>query len=302
MKKITIIGVGNVGEETAAAIFRSMSCRILLIDRVDGLAEGKAMDIRQSANLVDTCSYLSGSSTLADMTDSELIVISAGSPRKDGMSRLDLLKENKQIILNIGKSIQQYAPKAVILIISNPVDLLTTILKRHFPEFHVFGFGCSLDSYRLRYFIGEKLNVNPSIVTGLMIGTHDPDMIPYFEGISVGGIPVTSLLGASELNTILQQTIAAGNEIVRHLKTTGSFYTAGQIIARMAKSIIEEIPEIFSVDVFLDDFMGIPHLAPSLPAIIGKGGVLKQVPIKWDEHYSSRLKAIAEKMQDNLKE
>lgn len=292
MKKVSIIGSGGVGAATAAAILRNCSCIIQLNDRIDGLAEGHAMDIRQSLPLTDTGSLFDGSSDVKDIENSDFIIITAGFPRKEGMSRIDLLGRNRRVMCEIGRHITAYSPKAVVLVITNPVDHLTYYFKKDFPELNVFGFGCSLDSFRYQYFIAKKLNVNPANVSGLILGTHDANMFPYIEGTSVGGVPVVQLLSEKEIEAILSKTISAGTEIVQLLKTTGSSYTAGQIMGRIAKSIVNEIPDIFSVDVVLDGQMGFLDVALSLPCIIGKNGIEKVIDIPASSASFHKLKEI----------
>lgn len=279
MKKVSIIGSGGVGAATAAAILRNCSCIIQLNDRIDGLAKGHAMDIQQSLPLTDTGSLFDGSADVKDIEDSDFIIVTAGFPRKEGMSRIDLLDTNRRVMTEIGQHITRYSPRAVVLVITNPVDHLTYYLKKDFPELNVFGFGCCLDSFRYQYFIAQRLKVNPANVSGLILGTHDSNMFPYIEGTSVGGVPVAQLLSAADIAAILAKTISAGTEIVQLLKTTGSSYTAGQIMGRIAKSVVNEIPDIFSVDVVLDGEMGLHDVALSLPCIVGKNGIERVIDV-----------------------
>lgn len=292
MKKVSIIGSGGVGAATAAAILRNCSCIIQLNDKIDGLAKGHAMDIQQSLPLTDTGSHFDGSSDVKDIADSDFIIITAGFPRKEGMSRIDLLDTNRKVMCEIGHHIAEYSPRAVVLVITNPVDHLTYYLKKDFPELNVFGFGCSLDSFRYQYFIAKRLKINPRNVSGLILGTHDENMFPYIEGTSVGGVPVTQFLSEEEIEAILAATISAGTEIVQLLKTTGSSYTAGQIMGRIAKSIINEIPDIFSVDVALDGQMGFHDVALSVPCIVGRNGIEQVIDLPASSSCLDKLKKI----------
>ncbi len=294
MKKVTIIGAGNVGTNTAAAIFRSCSCEIVLIDAKEGWAEGRAMDIRQSANLTETHSLLRGTSSYDGMVNSDFIVITAGSPRKAGMSRIDLLETNKRIMSGIGAEIGDVSPNAVILMVTNPVDHLTHFLKREYPDLNIFGFGCSLDSVRYRFFIGQKLNINPYHINGLMVGTHNPDMIPFIEGTSIGGVPVTEFLTQKELEEIRVETLNAGTEIVKMLKATGSSYTAGEIIGKIARAVLDDMPDVFSVDIPLNGEMGISDVTLSVPAVVNSHGVSKILPIPRGSNTYIRIHKLAE--------
>ena len=295
MKKVSIIGTGNVGIHAAESIFRSCAAEIVLMDIREGWSEGISLDISQSANLTQNYALIKGADGYGDIKDSDFIIITAGSPRKAGMSRMDLLEINRNIMNDIGNEILSAAPNAVVLIITNPVDHLTHFFKKDFPSLNVFGFGCALDSVRYRYFIGRKLNINPSHINGLIIGTHNPDMIPYIEGTSVGGVPVTEFLNDDELRDIRELTVNAGTEIVKYLKTTGSSYTAGEILGRLAKAVLEDRPDVFSVDTLLTGEMGISGVTLSVPAVVNGGGVSKVLPLPASGKTFEQFNALARK-------
>ena len=298
MQKVAIIGTGNVGTNAAAAIFRSCSCEIVLLDLRDGWAEGRALDISQSANLTETHSLLRGASSYDEISDSAFIVITAGAPRKAGMSRMDLIEVNKKIMLDIGVKIYKSAPDAVILMVTNPVDHLTHFFKKDFPELNIFGFGCSLDSARYRYFIGRRLGINPYHINGLMVGIHNPDMIPFVEGTSVGGVPVTEFLSAEDIDEIREQTLNAGTEIVKRLKATGSSYTAGEIIGRIARAILDNVPDVFSLDTYLSGEMGVSGVTMSVPVIVNSKGVEKILPIPRDSPTYEKFTILADQIRE----
>lgn len=301
MKKITLIGIGNVGICAAKALYRSGTSEIVLFDIQKDWAEGIALDIANSAHLLHSASTIKGTSKLADIALSDIVVISAGSPRKSGMSRMDLFEQNKGIVDAIGAAIQKYTPKAITVLVTNPVDHLTHFMRNLYPDLNIFGFGCSLDTVRYRSYIGETLGISPSTIQGLIIGTHNQDMIPFIEGTSVGGIPVQELLNDTQIETVLQKTINAGNDIVQLLKTTGSSYTAGEIISRQVSAIIHHSSEIFSVDVPLQGEMGFHDITLSLPAVINSSGVQTVLQIPKNTKTFSLLKNLAERIADTFR-
>jgi len=299
MKKISIIGIGNVGISAAKAIYRTCSSEIILYDIHKDWAQGIAMDIEHSAHLLNSSATIRGTSEIKDIGNSDIIVISAGSPRKSGMSRMDLYEKNKDIIKQIGGNIQKLAPNSITIIVSNPVDHLTHYMKQVFPSLNIFGFGCSLDTVRYRSFIGEELKINPITIQGLIIGTHNSDMIPFIEGTSIGGVPITELLSESEIENIHKKTINAGTDIVQKLKTTGSSYTAGEIIGKQVSAIVHNTSQIFSVDVFLQGEMGFNNITLSVPAVINKVGIEKILPIPQNTKSFEKLKELSGRISDS---
>ncbi len=296
--KIFIIGAGNVGSASAAVLECRQAGKIFLYDIIDDVAIGQAMDINQTAPFWDSDSKVVGTNSIEDLKGSDVVIVTAGVPRKEGMTRLDLLNLNRSVILDIGASIMKYCPDAFVNIVSNPVDVLTWSLKNKWPEMNVTGLGCCLDAMRFRYFLAEALNVSVHSTDGMVIGTHNDDMVPLIKHTTCGGLPAIKQLTPEMAETIIRRTKDGGTAIVRRLKKRSGFFAAGTATAQVVESVLRNKQDVFPVSVLCNGEYGYHNICLSLPAVIGENGVLRILEIDLDMEDRKLLDICAGKMSE----
>lgn len=299
--KTFIIGAGNVGSACAAVLECRKAGKIFLYDIIDDVAIGQAMDINQTAPFWDSDSKVVGTNSIEDLKGSDVVIVTAGVPRKDGMTRLDLLQSNQSVMLDIGEAIMKYCPDAFVNIISNPVDVLTWSLKNRWPEMNVTGLGCCLDTMRFKYFLAEALNVSVHSTDGMVIGTHNDDMIPLIKHSTCSGLPAFKQMTPEMAETIIRRTKDGGTAIVRRLKKRSGFFAAGAAAAQVAESVFRNKQDVFPVSVWCNGEYGYHDICLSLPAIIGENGVLRILEIDLDQEEKKLLDVCAEKISDITK-
>src|ERR687893_728280 len=235
-RKVTVVGAGNVGSNTARRVAESNLCdEVVMIDIVEGLPQGLALDINQSAPVERFESRVVGTNDYADTAGSDAVVITAGLPRQPGMSRMDLLDKNSEIVGGVTERVAANSPDAIIIVVSNPLDEMTYLasLVSAFPKERVMGMAGVLDSARLRFFIAEKLNVAPTAVEAITLGSHGDEMVALPRHATVEGKPLPELLDDAELEELFRRTRDAGAEIVQYLKKASAFYTPSASATRM---------------------------------------------------------------------
>lgn len=282
MKKISIIGAGNVGSTTAFYIAEKNFSDVMLIDIAEGRAKGKALDLMEAAPVRNYDAKIDGSDNIEDIAGSDVVVITAGHVRKPEMSRLDLLEVNAQVIEPIIQKIKQYTPTAIIINITEPVDALTYYIwkKGGFESKKIIGMTGVLDTTRLREFISKELQVSTADTTALVIGGHHDYMAILPRYARVEGIPITQLLPKEKINKIIKHTREAGTEILSYLKTATAHYAPAAAIAEMVEAIIKDTRSILCVSACLQGEYGIKDLCLGVPAIIGANGVEKVIELQ----------------------
>ncbi|MCK5152958.1 MAG: malate dehydrogenase [Spirochaetales bacterium] len=295
--KIFIIGAGNVGSSSAAAIVLKSLGRVFLYDIVKDLAIGKALDINQATPYLNSDSQVTGCNDIKEMTDSDIIVITAGAPRRTGMKRKDLLIENIPIFNKIGKNIMKYSKNAKVIVVSNPVDALSWYLHTYFTGMEVLGLGCSLDSLRFKYFLAKSASVSVEVTQGIVIGTHSNKMVPLTEHANIGGIIASQLIPNSDMLEVVYNTINAGNIIVKKMKQTGSYYAASFVIAKIVESIVKDKREIFSLSVFCEGHYGFSDITLSLPVMVAKNGIEQILELELNKDEKEKLQICAEEVK-----
>jgi malate dehydrogenase len=295
-------GAGNVGSSCAAVLECRHAGKITLYDIIDDVAIGQAMDINQTAPFWDSDSRVTGTNDVADMKDADVVVVTAGAPRKEGMSREDLLNSNLKVTHEIGEAVDKYCPKAFVLVVSNPVDVLTWYLKDTWPEMNVVGLGCCLDSMRFRYFLAESLRLSVHATDGMVIGTHNDDMVPLVKHASAGGLPALKQMSKETAEKIIRRTKDGGTAIVRRLKTRSGFFAAGTAAAEVVESVIRNKQGIFPVSVTSRGEYGYNGICMSLPCVIGEKGIHRIVEIDLDNEDKGLLDICAGKMQKTIDE
>ncbi len=296
LSKIVVMGSGAVGASVAAIIAQKSLGSIFLYDIADGLAAGKAMDINQASPSLHTDCRVTGSSSPDTLIGSDIIVFTAGSARHAGMDRLDLLKKNMDVARQAGMHIMEFCPRAYVLVVTNPVEVITWYLRNTWPDMNAFGLGCSLDTVRFVYFIAEALGVSAEQVNGLVVGAHTDDMIPLANHASVGGIPLPSMVDRNTIDTIIRRTRVAGTTIVQNLKQHSGFYAASHVIARIVESIVLDRSAIFPVSVPCAGEYGFRDIVLALPVIVCREGVNQIVEMDLDSHERALLEVCASSM------
>ena len=274
--KVTVVGAGNVGATCADVLaHREIANEVVLLDIKEGFAEGKALDIWQTSpiNLYDTRT-VGSTNDYSKTSDSDVVVITSGLPRKPGMSRDDLIATNAGIVKTVTENIVKYSPKAVIIIVSNPLDVMTycAYLNAKVDPSKVFGMAGILDTARYRAFLAEELNVSPKDIQAVLMGGHGDTMVPLPRYTTVGGIPVTELIGEEKLNEIIERTKFGGGEIVKLLGTS-AWYAPGAAAAQMVEAVIRDQRRVFPVCAWLQGEYGMKDIYLGVPVILGKNGI-----------------------------
>ena len=280
-KKIAFIGAGNVGATCAHLCFLRSLGDIMLYDIIDGLPQGKALDMLESAPVMGVDVEVSGSTEIKDIAGADCIVVTSGSPRKPGMSRDDLLKINAGVMNIVGKAIKEHAPEAFVIAVTNPLDAMVTQLKRvtGLPKHRIVGQAGVLDSARYRTFLAAELNVSVGSVSAMVLGGHGDDMVPVRSYTTVGGQPVEKLIGAKRLEELEVRTRNGGAEIVNLMKTS-SYYAAGTAVYRMVEAYMLDRKEVLPAAAYLDGEYGVQGLFAGVPVVVGGGGVERIVEIE----------------------
>jgi len=284
--KITVVGAGNVGATCAnVCAHKELANEIVLLDIKDGLAEGKALDIWETSpiNLFDSRT-VGSTNDYAKTAGSEVVVITSGLPRKPGMSRDDLISTNAKIVKMVTENIIKYSPDAVLIIVSNPLDVMTyaAYLTSNFPSNRVFGMAGILDTARYRSFLALELNVSPKDIQAILMGGHGDTMVPLPRYTSVGGIPVLDLIDEDKLAAIVERTKKGGGEIV-NLLGTSAWYAPGAAAAQMVEAIVRDQKRVFPVCARLDGEYGLNDIYLGVPAILGKNGIEKIIELDLNE-------------------
>ncbi len=280
--KITVVGAGNVGATCADVLaYREVANEVILLDIKEGLAEGKALDMWQKApiNLYDT-KTLGVTNDYAQTAGSDVVVITSGIPRKPGMSRDDLISTNAGIVKSVTEQIIQHSPDTIIIVVSNPLDVMTYAahVTSQFPRNRVMGMAGILDTGRYRAFLASELNVSPKDIQAVLMGGHGDTMVPLPRYTTVGGIPVTELLSKDKIDPIVERTKKGGGELVK-LMGTSAWYAPGSAAAQMVEAIVKDQRRVFPVCISLEGEYGINNCYLGVPVILGKNGIEKVIEL-----------------------
>ena len=281
--KVTVVGAGNVGATCADVLaYKEIANKIVLVDIKEGLSEGKSLDIFQKApiNLYDT-KIIGSTNDYSKTKNSNVVVITSGLPRKPGMSRDDLIETNSKIVKSVTENIIKYSPDCIIIIVSNPLDVMTyqAHLTSQFPRERVMGMAGILDTSRFKAFLADELSVSPKDIQSLLLGGHGDTMVPLPRYTTVGGIPVEELIDEKRLKEIIERTKYGGSELVKMMGTS-AWYAPGAAAAQMVESIIRDQRRIFPVCVKLDGEYGINDCYLGVPVILGLNGIEKIIELK----------------------
>jgi len=302
-RKVTIIGAGNVGGTTAQRLVEKGLADIVLLDINRGMAQGKALDLSETAPLYEYDSQIIGTSSYEDTTGSDLVIITSGVPRKPGMSRDDLLKVNANIVKSVAQQVARTSPQAILLVVSNPLDAMTYVAFKvsGFQKQRVMGMAGVLDSARLRAFIAMELGISVKNVQAMVLGGHGDTMVPLLRYTTVSGIPVIDLIAKDRLEDIVKRTRQAGAEIVNLLKTGSAYYAPSAAVVEMSEAILLDKKNILPCAALCEGEYGIDKLFVGVPAKIGHGGVEEVIEIRLDSMEELELKKSVSAVQELCK-
>jgi malate dehydrogenase len=302
--KVSVIGAGNVGAKAVYYIAEKNIADIVMVDVVDGLARSKALDFLHAAPLRGYEVRIRGSTDFKEIEGSDVVVMTAGIARKPGMDRMDLLKTNVGIARAAAREIARRAPNAVVIVVTNPLDVIAMVMLREtgFALRRVVGMAGVLDSTRFRYFIAERLGVWPGDVQAMVAGGHGDEMVPLTSYTSVAGIPLTQLLDPASIEALVKRTRTGGAEIVSLLKAGSAFYAPGASVAKMVEAVIKDEKRLLPASAYLRGEYGFQDIYLGVPVIMGRNGVERIVELPLAESEATALAASAEAVRKGVAE
>ena len=301
--KISVIGSGNVGAMAALFMAEKGLADIVLVDVVEGLPQGKVLDMMQAAPWQGFEGSILGSNDYRDTAGSELVVVTAGLARKPGMSRLDLLKKNAAIVRSVVEEVVRYSPHAKIVMVTNPLDVMTYLALKvsGFERERVLGMGGVLDSARFRYFLAEEMRVSVRETSALVIGMHSELMVPLPEHCTVSGKPITEVMSRERIDNLIERTRKAGAEIVAFLKTGSAYVAPAASIAEMVGVIVKDEKDVLPASVYLQGEYGVEGVCIGVPVRLGKDGVEEIVRLELTSEEKSTLNKSVVEIKEALK-
>ena len=297
MDKITVVGAGNVGATAAQRVAeKELARQVVLIDVVEGIPQGKGLDQWQSAPIEGFDSRITGSNGYEESAGSGIYIVTAGIARKPGMSRDDLLNTNAGIVRQVSENIARVSPDAIIIMVSNPLDVMCYVAMRAsgFPKERVVGMAGVLDTARYRAFLAMEIGVSVEDIQAMVLGGHGDTMVPLISYTTISGIPVTQLIAKDRLDAIVQRTRGGGAEIVSYLKTGSAYYAPSAGAVQMAEAIVKDKKRILPCAAWLQGEYGFNDLFLGVPVLLGKGGVEKVIEVELTDDEKAALEASAD--------
>ena len=301
-RKVAVIGAGNVGASCAYVLAERNVGEIVLLDIYEGFAKGKALDMSQGGRILNYDGRVTGTSDYADIQDSDVVVVTSGFPRQPGMSREDLIGKNADIVSQVGEGIRDNAPDSVIVMVTNPLDLMTYHMQQitGFPHSRVVGQAWILDSARMTHFISQAVGCSNEDVQAMVLGGHGDTMVPLPRYTTVNGIPVTQLLSDEEIAAICERTASGGGEIVKLLEKGSAFYAPGSAAAIMAEAILDDRKRVLPCSTYLNGEYGLEDIYIGVPVVLGKAGVERIVQLELEPHEMDSLQGSAAFYKEQL--
>ena len=298
--KVTVVGAGNVGATTAQRIFDKGYADVVLVDIVEGLPQGKALDMLEAGPVVGTDASVIGTDSYDETEGSDIVVITSGVPRRPGMSRDDLLLTNMRIVTSVVEEAAKRSPDCILLVVTNPLDAMAqrAFQVSGFPKHRVVGMAGILDTARFRTFLAQELNVSVEAVSAFVLGGHGDTMVPLVGSTTVGGTPIAKLFPKGRIDEIVQRTRAGGAEIIEYLKTGSAFYAPSAAIAQMVEAILLDRKQILPCTAYLEGEYGIDGLYVGVPVKLGAGGVEEVLEFDLTDEESEALKRSAAAVQE----
>ncbi len=299
-RKVTVIGAGNVGANTAQKIAAKELADVVIVDVVEGVPQGKGLDMLESAPVEGYDVRITGANGYDETGNSDIVVITAGFPRKPGMSRDDLLLANYEVVKSATEQAAKHSPNAILILVTNPLDAMcwTALKISGFPRERVIGMAGVLDSSRFRTFIAEELNVSFENVTAMVLGGHGDTMVPLVRFTNVSGIPLSELTDQATIDRLVRRTRDGGAEIVKYLKTGSAYYAPAASTVEMVESILKDKKKVLPCAVYLKGEYGLNELFVGVPVKLGKGGVEKIYEVKLDDSEKAALNRSAQAVEE----
>ena len=281
-QKVTVVGAGNVGATVAQRLAEKELCDVVLIDIIEGVPQGKALDLTEAAPIEKHDAHLTGTNSYEASAKSDIVIITAGIPRKPGMSRDDLLSTNRGIIKSVTREVVKYSPNAILIIVSNPLDAMCHVAMEEsgFPKQRVIGMAGVLDAARFRAFLSMELNVSVENIQALVLGGHGDTMVPLPRFSTVAGVPITELISPERIEELVKRTRNGGAEIVGLLKTGSAYYAPASAAVEMAESILKDKKKILPCAAYLEGEYGISKLFVGVPVVLGLRGIEQIIELK----------------------
>ena len=299
-KRVSIVGSGNVGATAAHWIASKELADVVLIDIIEGVPQGKGLDLLEAMPIEKRDAYVIGTNDYAETANSDIVVITAGIPRKPGMSRDDLLNTNFKIMADVVEKVVKHSPNCILIVVSNPLDAMAQAAYKQsrFPRERVIGMAGVLDSARFRAFIADELKVSVENVTAFVLGGHGDTMVPMPRYSTVAGIPITELIAPDRLARLVQRTRDGGAEIVKYLKTGSAYYAPSSAVAEMAEAILKDKKKILPCAAYLQGEYGIKGLFVGVPVKLGAKGIEQILEIKLTPEEQAALNKSAEAVKE----
>ena len=301
--KITVVGAGHVGATCAQRLAeKELAREVVLIDIVEGIPQGKGLDQWESAPVEGFDSHIIGANDYEEAADSDLFIVTAGIARKPGMSRDDLLKTNASIVESVSKEIARVAPDSIIIMVSNPLDVMAYVAMKTtgFPRERVIGMAGVLDTARFRSFISLELGVSVEDIQALVLGGHGDTMVPLVSYTTISGIPLTQFLGNERLEALLERTRKGGAEIVGHLKTGSAYYAPSAAAVQMAEAIVRDKRRILPCAAYLEGEYGYKGIFLGVPCQLGEGGLQRIIEVELTESEVEALTNSARAVRETI--
>ena len=302
-RKVAIIGAGNVGATCAFVLAERKIGKIVLLDIFEGFAKGKALDMSQGGKILNYDGKVTGTKDYADIEGSDVVIVTSGFPRQPGMSREDLIGKNAQIVSQVGEGIKKYAPDSIIIMVTNPLDLMTYHMQKvtGFSHNRVIGQAGILDSARMTHFVADAIGCSNEDVQAMVLGGHGDTMVPLPRYTTVGGIPITQLLTPEEIEAISSRTASGGGEIVKLLERGSAFYAPGSAAAIMAESVLNDRRRLLPCSAYLNGEYGMEDVYIGVPIILGKNGVEEIIQLDLEEIEIDKLRQSGSFYKEQLK-
>jgi malate dehydrogenase len=303
MNRITVVGAGHVGATTAQRLAeKELAREIVLVDILEGIPQGKGLDQWQSGPVEGFDSRVVGANDYDLAKDSDIVIVTAGVPRKPGMSRDDLVKTNADIVKAVSQEIKRVAPHAYVIVVSNPLDVMCYVAKEvtGFPRERVLGMAGILDTARYRTFLSDAIDVSVEDIQAMVLGGHGDSMVPLISYTTVSGIPITQFISGDALDAIVQRTRKGGGEIVAHLKTGSAYYAPSAGAVQMAEAIVRDKKRLLPCSAWLEGEFGLKEVYLGVPCLLGEGGMEKVVEIELSKDEQAALAKSAEAVRSTM--
>jgi malate dehydrogenase len=301
--RITVVGAGHVGETQALRLAQMNVAReVVIVDILEGIPQGKALDLYESGPVVGFDTRVIGTNGYAETKGSDIVIITAGIPRKPGMSRDDLLATNARIVREVATEVKKSSPDAIVIVVSNPLDVMTYVAKEAtgFPANRVFGMAGVLDTARFRTFIAEKVGVSVEDIQALVLGGHGDTMVPLVSYTTISGIPLTQFLDKETIDALIDRTRKGGAEIVAHLKEGSAYYAPSAAVAQMVEAIVLDKKRILPCAAWMEGQYGIRDTYLGVPCKLGRSGVEEIIEVELTDEERAALEKSAEHVRGTI--